>query len=120
MPRRMPRLDLALSAQAQAAIEIVKAGEIAHVSGTPAIRKSWSIARLEALHELAYLRVFAGWESFLESVFYRTLCGYASSAGQETLVKGSHFRKLRVAEAALLGTKKYLLWHSPHKVIKRC
>ena len=120
MPRRLPRFDRALSSQAQLAIGIVRAGEIAHVCGDLAVRKEWSVLRLEALYELAFLRVFAAWEVCLESVFYRSLCGYASASGQETLVGGSYFPNLAAAERAVLGGRSYVLWHNPHKVIKRC
>jgi hypothetical protein len=117
----MPRFDLVLSSQANAAIAIVRAGEIAHASGGPTIRKEWSVGNLEALHELAYLRAFAAWEAFLEAVFYRFLCGYTSTAGQETLVSGNYYPSLTAAEVAVLGPKKtYLLWHSPRVVIARC
>lgn len=121
MPRRIPRFDIALASQARAATEIVTAGEIAHASGSPAIRREWTIARLEALHELAYVRVFAAWESFLEAVFFRYLCGYASSVGQETLVSGRYFPSIAAAEQDVLGPRRtYLLWHSPQQVIDRC
>jgi hypothetical protein len=120
MPRRMPRFDNLLSMQAQSAVAIVKAGEIAHASGGPSIRKEWTVIRLEALYELAYLRVFAAWETCLESIFLRSLCGYASKAGQETLVTGSYFPTLSAAEAAVLSGQSYSLWHSPQKVIGRC
>lgn len=121
MPRRMPRFDHLLSTQAQSAIGLVKAGEIVHLSGGPSLRKEWSTVRLEALYELAFLRVFAAWEMCLEAVFYRSLCGYASATGQETMLKGSYFPSLSAAELAALGPKKsYLLWHDPQQVINRC
>lgn len=117
----MPRFDLALYSQANAAMSIVRAGEVAHTSGGLAIRKEWGINRLEALHELAYLRAFAAWEYVLEAVFFRFLCGYASSAGQEMLVSGTYYPSLTAAEGAILGPRKsYLLWHSPRQVIARC
>ncbi len=119
MPRRMPRFDRALFHEAQSALGIVKAGEMAHLSGG-SIQREWSLSRLEALHELAYLRVFAAWETCLESVFYRSLCGYASTAGQEMLVSGRYYPNLAAAEAAVLGGNAYALWHSPQKVIDRC
>lgn len=119
MPRRMPRFDRVLSDQAQVAIGIVKAGEVAHISGGLSIRKHWNVSRLEALHELAYLRVFAAWEVCLESVFYRSLCGYASRAGQET-VGGGYFRTLAHAESAVLKARPFVLWHDPQKVVDRC
>lgn len=76
---------------------------------------------LEALYELAYLRSFAAWEMCLEAVFYRSLCGYASAAGQETLVRGPYYSTLSSAEAAILRPgHTYALWHNPHHVIARC
>ena len=116
----MPGFDHTLHGQAQSAIAIVRAGEITHVSSEATIRREWSVTRLEALYELAYLRVFAAWEVCLESVFYRSLCGYASSAGQETLVTGNYYPSLASAEAAVLGGRSYKLWHNPQHVIDRC
>lgn len=116
----MPRFDLTLSGQTQAALAIAKAGELARFYGTTRVRKEWRMGRLEALYELAYLRAFAAWEICLEAVFYRSLCGYASSAGQETLVSGNYYPNLATAEAAVLGKNSYYLWHNPQRVIKRC
>ncbi len=116
----MPRFDLVLSAQAQLAIGIARAGEISRLSGVTTIRKEWTAIRLEALYELAYLRVFAAWEMCLEAIFYRSLCGYASAAGQEQLIRGAYFSNLAAAQAAVLGGFTYLLWHNPQKVIDRC
>jgi hypothetical protein len=116
----MPRFDLALLNDATAAVSIVGAGELSHLSGVPAIRKAWSTVRLEALYELAYLRVFAAWEMYLEALFYRSLCGYTSVAGQEQLIRGHYFPSLAVAEADLLAGNTYALWHKPQKVIDRC
>ena len=117
----MPRFDTALLGQAQTAISIVGAGERAHLSSDSVIRREWRIDRLEALYELAYLRIFAAWETYLEAIFYRSLCGYASVAGQEVLLRGSHYRTVANAEAAILGTRRsYILWHNPQQVIDRC
>jgi hypothetical protein len=104
MPRQMPRFDLQLSVVAQTAIAIAKAGELAHAAADSAVRKEWTVTKLESLYELAYLRVFAAWESCLEGIFYRSLCYYSS---------------LHAAETAIAGTR-YLLWHNPTKVIQRC
>ena len=101
----MPRFDRALHNQAQSAIAIVRAGEIAHVSGGAAIRKEWSVVKLEALYELAYLRVFAAWEMCLEAVFYRSLCGYASAAGQEQYRNESKSRAGDEAEIVFLKSR---------------
>jgi len=116
----MPRFDNVLSGQAQSAIAITRAGEMAHVCGQSSIRTQWSTVRLEALYELAYLRVFAAWEVCLEAVFYRSLCGYASRAGQEVTVGGGYYRSVAAAELAVLSGRSYALWHNPQNVINRC
>lgn len=122
MPRRMPRFDLRFAAQAQVASEIVVAGEKSSVTGD-----EWTPKRLEFLYELAYLRVFASWEATLESIFYRSLCGYASRAGQESMVSGVYYASIAKAEVAVLAAesrgkvvKTYVLWHSAMQIISRC
>jgi hypothetical protein len=118
----MPRYDRHLLAQAQLAIEITRAGETVRAGGDVIGRQAWTLVRLEALYELAYLRVFAAWETVLEGVFFRSLCGYASRAGQETLVTGTHYPTLDAAERAVLAWEgaAFLLWHNPGRAIRRC
>ena len=99
---------------------LVTAGETMRAAGGDLGRRHWTPSRIESLYELAFFRVFLCWETCLESLFYRSLCGYASQVGQEVLLTGRHFKSLRTAEAAVLGNKKYLLWHSPKDVIARC
>ena len=111
----MPRFDLVLSAYAHDADQIVFAGE----SSRPRV-SAWTTRRLESLYELAYLRVFAAWESILESIFLRSLCGFASRAGQEILVTGTYHRTIANAEIAVLSGQSYMLWHNPTKVVARC
>ena len=120
MPRRMPRLDRQLSRRAQAALAIVRAGELARAYGPVRVRTEWSVSRLEALYELAYLRAFAGWEICLEAIFYRSLCGFASGAGQEILLASGYYPSVAAAEAAVQGNRNFLLWHNPQRVIDRC
>lgn len=125
MPRQMPRLDRALSTQAQTAISIVRAGELARNSADPNVRSQWTPTKLEALYELAYLRAFIAWESCLEAIFYRSLCGFASRTGQELLVAGKvgigpsgFYRTIADAELAVCGTG-YALWYVD-RVLPRC
>lgn len=125
MPRQIPRFDQRLAIQAQLAIGLVRAGERARALGGAIAKQEWTISRLEWLHELAYLRVFAAWEMTLEAVFCRSLCGYVSNVGQETLVAGlvpggGHYSTLAAAEAAMLEGQQFKLWHDPTKVITRC
>jgi hypothetical protein len=123
----MPRFDLTLSAQAQLAVAIARAGETVRAAGEPVGRREWTITRLEALYELAFLRVFGAWEKCLECLLYRSLCGYASSAGQETLHPGmghgpanAYYPSWAHAEARVLGGGSFVLWHDASKVIARC
>jgi hypothetical protein len=117
----MPRFDLELAAEAHSAIAIVRAGEMSRISGGAAVQAEWTRPRLEALYELAFIRIFAAWEQCLESVFYRSLCGFASAAaGQEQLVTGSYYRSIGDAETAVLQGRDFLLWHNPTQVVKRC
>jgi hypothetical protein len=116
----MPRFDMVLGRQAKSALDLVKAGEQAHTSSSISIRRAWNTPRLEALYELAYLRIFAAWEMCQEDVFYRSLCGYASKLGQEVLHRGSYFPNLAAAESDVLGRHDYKLWHNARQVITRC
>ena len=119
MPRPMPPLHQHFAAKAQVAVGVVRAGEAVRGAHDEHGDRPWTIAKLEALYELAYLRVFAAWESCQEEVFCRTICGYISSAGQETLVQGP-FPTLAAAEVAMLGGQAYKLWHNPTTLINRC
>jgi hypothetical protein len=120
MARQMPRFDQDLAHKAQSAIDIARAGEIVRAIGDHAVRREWSLHRLEALYELAFIRIFSEWEVLLESVFYRSLCGYVSNAGQETLIAGTYYRSIAAAQTAVHAGQQYLLWHNPYKVIHRC
>lgn len=124
----MPRYDVILSRQAQMAIRIVMAGETMRRAGGDLGLTEWSISRLESLYELAFLRIFAAWEMCQEAVFFRALCGFASTAGQETLMPAvpglpagrPYYPTLQAAESAVLGGRRFLLWHDPNDVIRRC
>lgn len=124
MPRPMPRYDNSLHRQTQLVQGIITIAETAHSAGD----KRWSRDRLEALYELAFLRLFAGWEWCLEAILYRSMCGYASRAGRESVKAGSFFRTvadaetevLRVASAGKPKQFTYLLWHNCWQVMSRC
>src|SRR5947207_11478693 len=104
MPKRMPRLDRSLRAQADSALGVVVAGEHSCFNSDRATRRAWHITRLEALYELAFLRVFAAWEVCLEEIMCRSLCGYRSKSGREKLTGGlGHFRTISAAQLAILN-----------------
>lgn len=100
-------VDLALAGEAARVHLLQKAGQSA----------GFRVSRLEYLYEMAYLRMFVAWEVFLEQSFYRYLCGCASATyGLQVPVAGVFFRSTKDAEIAVLGGRKYRLWHSPQEV----
>ena len=122
MPRRMPRLDLVFSGEADKALALARAGELIRATAGPgsiAARELYP-ARLESIYELSYLKVFVRWEDFLEASFLRYMCGCQSRHGQATLAGGAHYYpSLAAAQAALLGSQQYVLWHGPRTVLTR-
>lgn len=78
-----------------------------------------TLAHLELIYELAFLRLFNAWEDFLEESIIRYMCGYAHKGGQEKPANG-YFRTLDDARVALREGRDYVLWHSPKKTVKRC
>lgn len=118
----MPDLRPALSARISDALKIAEMGEIARLESHPAsgTKKLLTLARLEALYEMAYLRIFVSWESYLEEVFLRYMCGYTSPLGRPVLKPRDSFHtSLAKAQAALLGKSSFVLWHDPTKVASR-
>ena len=120
MHRAMPRLDLAFRASATKILSIARAGEDIRRNATAGsvAAKELRPARLEALYELAYLRVFIEWEQFLEESFLRYTCGYRSRIGLFHRVGGLHHSTLAIANLSMLGGNDYVLWY-PKKAIER-
>jgi hypothetical protein len=122
MPRTMPRFDLQFLAESARCIRIARTGEIirdAAVLGSVA-HKELHRGRLEDIYELAYLRVFIQWESFLESSFIRYMCGHQSRHGRAVMVAGTtYYQSINSAIVGMLGGNDYCLWHSSKKVIAR-
>lgn len=116
----MPPLADAFGTAVARAISLAEAGEASRViiSATTAKQPLYP-ARLELLYEMAFLRVFIEWETFLEQTFIRYLCGYEAAAGQQPIRSGTYYRTLAAAEAAVLGHHSYKLWHNPAIVISR-
>jgi hypothetical protein len=119
----MPALATQFVAAAGTAAELAAAGERIRLeanAGSPT-RKELRPARIQLLYEMAYLRLFAEWESMLEETFIRLMCGYESNGYLPTIVgEREPFRYPSEARAALYGTRDYLLWHNPATVLQRC
>jgi hypothetical protein len=116
----MPPLASVFRARAQEAARLAEIGEVARAEAKRGsmTRRELHPARLELLYEIAYLKVFVSWESFLEQVLIRYLCGYDSNVGKVRLRSGEQFRpNLDAAEKAVLGDRRYILWHNPQRVV---
>lgn len=119
----MPGLANDFRQRVKDALLLAETGEVARAESSPGsqTRKNLHHTRIEYLYELAFLRVFVAWESFLEQAFLRYLCGYTSvAAGSAVVTPGmSHSATLAQAEASMLGGRDYVLWHNPTRVVSR-
>jgi hypothetical protein len=122
MPRQMPALGGTFGRAVDAAVAIAEAGELVRASAAAGsvARRELRQSRLEALHEMAYLRIFIAWEAFLEATFLRMMCGYDSNTYTPAFAAGQG-RQATLAHArlAMLDGRQYVLWHNPKHVRKR-
>jgi hypothetical protein len=112
----MPGLGSRFRAAVTVAVGIAEAGEIVRALSAPRsrIHHELSLSRLEALHEMAYLRIFVEWENFVEASFLRMMCGYESVIYVPSFAAGkTRQASLAAAQTALFAGKDYLLWHNP-------
>jgi hypothetical protein len=118
----MPPLATRFGAEVDRALELAEAGEVARVNlpkQSTALRE-WRVPRLEALYEMAYLRIFVGWEVFLEEAFLRMMCGYQSSVYAPVFASGQgRCVTLNDAQRDLYAGQDFLLWHNPGTVRRR-
>jgi len=116
----MPRLDVDFENEVKRAIGLAEAGVRIRSASPPnsVARRELNSARLEALYEVAFLRVFLVWETFLEQTFYRYLCGHVSALGGCTLLTPARV-SIAAAETAVLGAQDYVSWANAGRVISR-
>jgi hypothetical protein len=117
----MPPLAAEFARRVSESLAVAQAGDLAAAAPLGSeIRREWHVSRAELLYELAYLRIFIGWELFLEQTFLRYLCGYVSFTGIiYTSVTGAFCATLQDAEASVLRGQQFVLWHNPRAVIDR-
>jgi len=121
MPRAMPPLAAQFAQQVDKALVIAEIGERIRIS-SPRGSIAWRElhpARLEVLYEMAYLRIFILWESFLEESFLRYLCGYSTTVGLANLINPPQ-KTLAAARATLLGGRPYVSWSQPTSIEGLC
>jgi hypothetical protein len=118
----MPPLALQFGQDVTNWIDLARAGDIILLAavGIPDIERELARPRLEALYELAYLRLFLSWETYLEESFRRLACGYVVSGRvAATLVPPAPFSNLAAADQAILGSRDFVSWANPGKVVSR-
>ena len=120
MPRRMPPLASQFAKDVDLALTLAQVGEIilAAAGKRSVAWRELRPARLEALYEAAYLRIFISWELFLEESFVRCLCGYASAAGPASL-RQQACRTINDGRSAVLSGHPFVSWADPLKVEQR-
>lgn len=75
--------------------------------------------RLQQVSELAFLRVYLAWESFLEESFTRFMCGATSASGSRPHSYAKP-KDIEHARRLLIGPKlRYADWTEPTTVIER-
>ncbi len=117
----MPPLSSEFAKQVDRALSLAQAGETIRAA-SPKGSVAWDElrpARLEALYEMAYLRVFVEWEVFLEESFVRYLSGYATSTGPAQLLNPP-CRTLNDSRTAMLGGRDFVTWANPVAVERLC
>ncbi len=120
MARSLIPLVRVLQAQIDEAVKLVRAAESIRnaVPAASHARKGFSFRQIEAMYELAYLRIFAAWEVFLEESFLRLMCGFESGGSTHpTTAPGP--RTIHDARLALLAGRRFKPWHDPAVVVAR-
>lgn len=121
MPRSMPDLAYKFEQLSARSLSLAEAGEMIYVSSprNSVAKRELKLSRLEAIYELAYLRIFIEWETFLEESFIRYLCGYHCSSGAPPLL-GAPAGTLADARIIMLGSRDFVSWANMNSVERRC
>jgi hypothetical protein len=118
----MPKLDIAFAKEVDGSISLVQRAELFHLQDSSNSFRMIHHTQVEYIYELAFLRIFIAWESFLEASFLRYLCGmHSRTNGPAVLVGGvPYYKSLQDAEAAMLTYPytNYVLWGSSHHALK--
>jgi hypothetical protein len=126
MPRKMPKLDSALSGKINKALQFTTTLELARLPTARQRNKPIHYTQIEEGYEQAFSKIFDAWEEFLEKSFLNYLFGCRSIRFGCAKLNGrpKYYKKLTDAETAMLTriVKKmpikddYFLWANPRKV----
>ena len=118
----MPPLDSEFGRLVDRAVGLAQAGEVLFNAypTSSLVREELTLHRLEALYEMAFLRIFLSWESFLEESFLRYLCGYNTKTGITPSLTGPSAKTLSDASLTLLDGAPFISWTRPNAIVTRC
>jgi hypothetical protein len=121
MPKSITFLAGAFDTQTSQALQLIQLLE-QNRTAFAGQASSLNATALELSYELAFLRIFGFWESFLEQCFVRLLCGYERGGGdQEALLAGqSYSPHISDATVRMHGGNKYVAWYVPSDIVGRC
>jgi hypothetical protein len=122
VPKPLPDIGSRYVIHVNETLKIVSSTEALWLTAKPTsvIRQQLKVDRLEALYEAAFLRVFSAWEDFVEESLTYLLAGYRTPTYTPLPAPGTKLAgTLKAARSALYGSRSYLLWHDPDRVINR-
>ena len=125
MPHKLTRFAKRFGDEAAQAIALVHEAEemcLPDPSGQEIAYIPIHYTRIEYIYELAFLRIFMGWEIFLEDTILRCLLGFHTRTGKPTLIPGKKFLKTIKAAKMEIFTGKhkggYVLWGNVDLALK--
>ena len=94
----------------QDSLDLAKEAQYFRVIHPDGSHRHIGIRRVELFAGLALLRIHMAWETFLESVFVRYMCGAKSATGFTPTLQSPPKPTIQAAMAELLGQNQYLNW----------
>jgi hypothetical protein len=94
----------------QAAVDLARRAVSLHWDDGTGHLERVGVRRVESIAELAMLRMQLGWETFLEDVFLRYMCGARTAAGFSPILLQPRERTIAGALQTLLGGQLFLNW----------
>jgi hypothetical protein len=99
-----------LGTTTQAALDLAQRATSLHWDDGSGRLARVGVRRVESIAELAMLRMQLGWETFLEDVFLRYMCGGRSASGFAPTLLQPQEPTLGQASSTLLGSQPFLSW----------
>lgn len=103
---------------AQEALDLVDEAHSFRIIGPHGTYRYIGVRRVELFAGLALFKIHMAWETFLESVFVRYMCGAASATGFAPILLGTPKPTIRAAMMNLLSPNQNFLNWTPSNTIR--